>query len=242
MSIPRVLLVILILMVSLLWIGRGDNQSAARQAAAAELARSGRLISYYPSQHPWQRMWMDWSPGTFDRDMAKVATTGAGTVRLIVFPDVFGYPTPDMTMRKRLADAVSIAGAHRLTVQLTLFDYWDDYQDLSGSRQWATALLSDYREDRRIALIEVRNEIDPFEPRAMAWARDQIRLLHVLLPKTPVTISTNGQLGVPGLVALRDALHPVIPDVLNLHYYGDAGLAYSAFRRAMAVAAPTPLL
>jgi len=214
---------------------------APRQEAAARLARSVRLINYYPSQHSWQRMWTEWSPNTFDEDMAKVAATSAGTVRLIVFPYVFGYPTPNAPMAGRLAAAVAIAGKHGLTVQLTLFDYWGDYHDFTGSRQWTSALVSKYRYDRRIALVEVRNEIDPADPQAMAWAKDQIGLLHSLLPDTPVTISTNGQLGVPGLVALKKALNPVTPDLFDLHYYGEPGLAYGAFRQAVAGAAPTPV-
>ena len=199
-------------------------------------------MNYYPTQHSWERMWLEWSPTTFDGDMAKVAATGAGAVRIIVFPYVFGYPTPNLTMAGRLAAAVSIAGDHGLKVQLTLFDHWGDYQDRTGSRQWTTALLSGYRGDSRIAVVEVRNEIDPADPQAMVWARDQIGLLRSLLPNAPLTISTNGQLGVPGLVALKKALSPVTPDLFDLHYYGEPGLAYSTFRQAVAAAAPTPVL
>jgi len=187
-------------------------------------------------------MWTHWSPTTFGADMATAARMGAGTVRLIVFPDVFGYPTPRPGMADRLESAVSLAHQHGLTVQLTLFDSWDDYGDLDGSRTWTTALLSRYRKDSRVSSVEVRNETDPSDDEAMTWARSQIRLLHSLLPSTPVTISTDSGSGADGLVALRQALGGDPPDFYSLHYYGQARLAYDSFRRAAAAVAPAPLV
>jgi hypothetical protein len=76
----------------------------------------------------------------------------------------------------------------------------------------------------------------------MAWARAQIRLVHRLLPFTPVTISTDSGSREAGLVELREALGSDPPDLYSLHYYGSAGLAYDTFRRAAAAVAPAPLV
>jgi hypothetical protein len=213
----------------------------SRQQRSAELAQSLRVMNYYPSDHSWQQMWTSWSAAGFDRDMATIAGTGANAVRLIVFPSVFSFPTPDATMAGRLKEAITIAAAHGLQVQLTLFDYWGDYKDLAGARTWSTALLTPYRDDPRVALVEIRNEIHAGDSRAMAWARDQITLLHTVLPTTPVTISTAGAQGVPGLRALKAALAPAEPDIFDFHYYGLSQLAFSAFQQAKATVGGAPL-
>ncbi|MGR7026281.1 hypothetical protein [Geodermatophilus sp. URMC 62] len=217
-------------------------EAGVRQENATRLAASLRLVNYYPSGSPWERMWTEWSASTLDRDLRRVAGTGATTVRLIVFPSAFGFPVVRPQMRERLEDALRIAARHGLRVQLTLFDSWSDWADLAGSRTWTTSLLSGSAEDERIALVEVRNEIDPSDPQVTAWARDQVSLLHDLLPATPVTVSTSGRLGVDGLTTLRRALADAPPDLFSLHYYGDPGLAHGAFRRAAVAVAPTPLV
>jgi hypothetical protein len=218
-----------------------STPAAIRQQRATELAGSLRVMNYYPSDHSWQQMWTSWSAVGFERDMAKIAGTGANAVRLIVFPSVFSFPTPSATMAGRLNEAITLAGEYGLKVQLTLFDYWGNYQDLTGARTWTTALLTPYRDDPRVALVEVRNEINPGDPRAMAWARDQITLLHTVLPATPVTISTAGAQGVAGLTALRAALAPVEPDIFDFHFYGLAQLAYGTFTYAKATVGGAPL-
>jgi hypothetical protein len=216
--------------------------AAVRQGNAAHVAASLRLVNYYPSGSPWERMWTEWSEEVLDRDLSRIADTGAEMVRLIVFPSAFGFPTVEPGMRDRLETALHLTSRHGLRVQLTLFDYWSDYADLEGSRTWTASLLSASSEDPRIAVVEVQNEIDPSDPQAMAWARDQIGLLHDLLPTTPVAVSTSGRLGVDGLATLREALTGAPPDLFSLHYYGDPGLAYSTFRRAAAAVAPAPLI
>jgi hypothetical protein len=218
-----------------------DTTALTRQQDATKLAASLRVMNYYPSDHSWQQMWTSWSAAGFDRDMAKISGTGANAVRLIVFPSVFSFPTPDATMAGRLREAITIAAAHGLQVQLTLFDYWGDYQDLAGARTWSTALLTPYRDDPRVALVEIRNEIHAGDARAMTWARDQITLLHTVLPTTPVTISTAGAQGVSGLRALKAALTPAEPDIFDFHYYGLSQLAFSAFQQSKAAVAGAPL-
>ena len=217
------------------------DPAAVRAQAAQDVSKSLRVMNYYPASHSWEQMWLGWDATEFDRDMAKIAGLGANAVRLIVFPSVFGYPAPNEAMTARLASAISLASAHGLRVQLSLYDHWGGYTDLGGSRAWTTALLTPYASDPRIALIEVRNEVDPADTAAMTWVRGQITLIHTLVPKTPVTVSTAGSLGVGGLTSLKAALAPVAPDLFDFHYYGQAQLAYSTFQAALAAAAPAPL-
>jgi hypothetical protein len=59
------------------------------------------------------------------------------TVRIILQAWTIGYPTPQPIMLTHLAQMLALAQAHGLRVQLTLFDWWNSYDDLTGSRQWA---------------------------------------------------------------------------------------------------------
>ena len=58
-----------------------------------------------------------------------------------------------------------------LHVQFTLFDWWDEYRDVAGSKRWARAVLARYVGDPRVAFVELKNEIDPADAAALAWTR-----------------------------------------------------------------------
>src|SRR6185312_15953242 len=142
-------------------------------------------------------------------DLAHIAALGATSVRIIVPADEFGFPEPTEPYVDRLSALVGIAASQGLTVQLTLFDWLreDEYADVAGSEQWAHDLLEPYAGDRRIAFVEVRNEIDPNDPQAVAWARDLIPYVRdTLLDAVPVTISVVGADPVASVTALKAAL------------------------------------
>jgi hypothetical protein len=138
---------------------------------------------------------------------------------------------------------VSLASAAGLHVQLTLFDWWSEYADRAGSRNWARALLAPYVGDARIAFVELRNEIDPTEPAAIAWARDLVPWLRGYLRGTPVTLSVATGDSERNLRALARGLGSAArPDFFTAHYFTGGGeLSGSVFRRLERAAAPTAL-
>src|SRR5580700_6368423 len=96
-----------------------------------------RGMNYYPSNDAWSYMWTNWSEASFNSDMAKIAGMGANSVRIIVPANTFGYPVPNPVMLSELQQAINTAHANGLTVDLTLFDQWDNYTDITGSETWA---------------------------------------------------------------------------------------------------------
>jgi hypothetical protein len=157
-------------------------------------------------------------------------------VRAIVFPSVFGYPTPKPEYTTKLAQFVSLAAAHGMTVKLTLFDWWDGYADVAGSTTWASAILAPYRYDTRIIAIGLQNEMDPANAAALAWAKKLVPVVRAAAPEIPVTISVNET---DDLAALKAAV-PV--DYYDYHFYGNSEQALADIRRAQAAVAPAPLV
>jgi hypothetical protein len=217
--------------------GVGDSAAQPRRAATAP-----KVVSYFRVDAGWTELWRDWRPEAVARDLRRVASLRADTVRAIVSPGQFGYPRPSATYTRRLQEFVALAAASGLRVQLTLFDWWYEWEDLRGSRTWARALLAPYAGDRRIASVELKNEL-VVQPHVVAWARAMIPFVRGLVgPAAPVTLSVSGRNPVGQLSRLKRGLGGVRPDAFDVHYFGGGGeLAFHVLTRAKAIAAPTPL-
>lgn len=212
-----------------------------RPSALSRYLRTLRLVNYFPSDAGWQYMWTRWEPDRIDHDFAVMAGMGANAVRITVFPDVMGFPTPSAAMQARLAQIVSMAGGHGLKVQLSLFDQFTDFADVSDSLTWARDLLEPFSASPHIAFVDLRNEIDApstlSDPQVRNW-------LDALLPAVehdahgvPVTLSVTAP---ENISALRAVLQ-VQPDFWDLHYYSADGLAYSTMEQAIQAAVPQPV-
>ncbi len=213
-----------------------SDADVGRLAVPAQLA----VVSYYRSDAGWAAFWTDWRPDRVAADLDRVAGLNANTVRAIVQPAAFGYPEPTAAAAASLQEFVSLAAQRGLHVQLTLFDRWFDWTDIRGSQTWARELLAPYRDDPRIAFIELRNELAPV-PEATTWARAMVPFVRRLLQRrTPVTVSVEGPHPVAQLRALKRA--GVRPDFYDIHFFGGGGeLADEVFARAKEVAAPRPV-
>jgi hypothetical protein len=217
--------------------GHTDNRSSALSGQLSAL----HLMNYFPSDAGWQYMWTRWEPDQINRDFAVMASMGANAVRITVFPEVMGFPTPSPVMQSRLAQIVSMAGGHGLQVQLSLFDQFTDFTDISGSLTWAHEFLAPLRGSSHIAFIDVRNELDApstmGNPQVYRWLDALLPAVEQDAPGVPVTLSVTTPAHV---TALRAALR-VEPDFWDLHYYSSDGLAYATMDEAIVAAAPQPV-
>ncbi len=199
-----------------------------------------RSISYFPARGGWTLMWTRFDADAIDRDLARIVSLRANTVRVIVPARAFGYPQPEAEMSRRLERVVELAARHGLRVELTLFDWWHDYGDVAGSRRWAAALLSSYAGDPRIAFVELKNELRPQDEGASTWAAALIPYLQELTKK-PVTVSVPALDPARDLRLLRSALGGAQPDFYSAHFYWRPELADEHFAAARAAVAPLPL-
>jgi Cellulase (glycosyl hydrolase family 5) len=134
-----------------------------------------------------------------------------------------------------------MAANHGLKVQLTLFDIWSGYTDITGSEQWAAALLTSFKADPRIAFVELQNEIDPTSTAAMAWAQTMLPVVRTDAG-LPVTVSVTGWNTAGELGTLISNLGTSQPDFYDIHFYGTPPYMLSSFKTAKAMANGKPLL
>jgi endo-1,4-beta-mannosidase len=222
--------------------GPAGRLPAVPKGPAVLESRAGDLkeVNYYPAADGHTYMWSRFNPTAIDRDFARIRALGANIVRIFIQPSVFGFPTVRPVMADRLSEVIGLAAKHSLRVHLTLFDWWSRYTDIHGSKEWVSSLLSRYRDDPRIAVVEPQNEIYPQNREAVAWVTTMLPYLSTVMPGTLRTVSTASV--PPEVFALfTHELKSSPPDFWDYHYYGPAGDAYSLLSRIKALAAPRPL-
>jgi hypothetical protein len=220
---------------------QSSSAAAARHGPARSgLVRNLKEVNYYPAAGGWTYMWSHFDPVAINHDFARIRGLDANAVRIIIQPSAFGFPVVRPLMARRLSEVIALAAKHSLRVQLTLFDWWTRYTDVHGSKEWVSSLLSRYRHDPHIAVLELQNEIDPQDPQAVTWATRLLPYLATVMPGTLRTVSTASVR--PALFALftRELRHSP-PDFWDFHYYGPPADAYSVLSRIKALAAPRPL-
>ncbi len=205
--------------------GSGNSPLTSPSPAAALQAKLNamKLINYFPSANGWALMWTNWNPTQINTDFALMASMHVNTVRIIANTPAFGYPTPSSTMLSELSQVITMANNNGLQVQLTLFDFWNSYSDISGSEEWAAAILVPYKSDSRIAFIELQNELSPENSTAMTWAKTMLPYLEQEAGNIPVTVSvTDGAAGgtyleLRNLITNLGSSQPTFYDIHN--YY-----------------------
>jgi hypothetical protein len=227
----------------------GDPEPVTAPGATAVTLNSrlaavtaARTINYYPSNAGWSAMWTAFDPVRIEEDMARAAELGADNVRIIVFPQSFGFPRPRAEYAERLRKFISIADSQGLTVKLTLFDWWSGYSDAAGSAAWAKALLTPYADDRRVLSVELKNEFVSTDPAAVSWVRQLIPAVREAVPQMPLTLSVDGQSGATGMARIKASLSDTPLDYYDYHFYGNSERALAEIQRAQQAVAPDPIV
>ncbi|GLW27829.1 hypothetical protein Areg01_07690 [Actinoplanes regularis] len=201
-----------------------------------------KTINYYPSNAGWSAMWTSFDPVAIDASLAVAASLGADNVRVILFPDAFGFPTPKAEYLERLRKFISIADSHGMTVKLTLFDWWAGYSEVSRSITWAQAILDPYKDDPRVLTVELKNEFQPDDAAAVAWAAQIIPAIRAVAPAMPLTLSVDGGTGATGMAKIKSALATTPLDYYDFHFYGNSERSLAEIRKAQAAVAPSPIV
>jgi hypothetical protein len=200
-----------------------------------------KVVDYQPHEHGWTSMWTDWRPTEFAADLQKIKTLGANAIRLCVYPAVTGWPTPQGSGLTHFEDALKIANAQGMQVQLTLFDWWTPYSNVASSKKWMTTLLAGHKDDPRIAMVELINEVDPYNSTQLSWLRQTMPTLHSLMGLIPTTVSVSSTAGTGALSTIVTALKPYGMTAADIHYYGVGGNAWSWLSQAKTAAQGLPL-
>jgi hypothetical protein len=211
----------------------------AGRLAAVRVAKS---LNYYPSNAAWSSMWTEFDAKRIEADLAKAAALGADNVRVIVFPQAFGYPKPLSGYAERLSTFIGIAAKNGMTVKLTLFDWWDGYTETTRSINWAKTVLAPYANDPRVIAVELKNEFQPGDAAAVAWVRKLIPAIRTAAPAMPLTLSVDGTTGAPGMAKIKKALAGTPLDYYDFHFYGSSERSLAEIRKAQAAVSPSPIV
>ena len=211
----------------------------ASRMAAVKVAKT---LNYYPDTAGWSKMWTNFNATQINTDLAKAQTLGANNVRAILFPTTMGYPTPTATYLDRLSQFVAMAAAHNMTVKFTLFDWWDGYSDVAGSTAWARAVLTPYKDDKRVISVEVKNEFDATAATGAAWAKKIVPAIRSIAPTMPLTFSVDGTSGATGMAKIKSVLAATPLDFYDFHFYGNSERALANIKKAQAAVAPAPVV
>ena len=202
-----------------------------------------QIMSYYPPEAGWSGMWTTYAHARTQRDFANMKSLGVNTVRIIVQPYAVGWPTMSPAGTAAMRDIMATASADGLFIQLTLFDGWGTYDQVSLSNQWLTSLFSGLPSTAPIALVELQNEIDPTVPSHIAWARSMLATIGTLLPGVPRTLSVKGGPDAASLTQqMLTDLPPSLLDVIDLHLYGTWADLISAIENIQKLNDPRPMI
>ena len=204
--------------------------------------KTAKAINYYPSTAGWSKMWTNFDSTKIDADLDKAQALGATSVRAIIFPSTFGYPTPNATYTSRLSTFVGLAAGHNMTVKFTLFDWWGSYTDVTGSTTWANAILKPYKDDPRVISVELQNEFDATDTAAVAWAKKIVPAVRTAFPTMPLTFSVDGEAGAAGMAKIKAGLAATPLDYYDYHFYGNSERALAMIRQAQSAVSPAPIV
>jgi hypothetical protein len=220
-------------------LAEGETPTMTDRMAAVQTAKS---LNYYPSDAGWSAMWTGFDPVKIDADLAKIAALGADNVRVILFPQAFGWPTPKAEYTEKLRKFISIADANGLTVKVTLFDWWSGYNEVTNSINWAKSVLAPYVNDRRVIAVELKNEFQPGDAAAVTWVRQVIPAIRAWAPNLPLTLSVDGGTGATGMAQIKSSLAATPLDYYDFHFYGSSERALAEIRKAQAAVSPAPVV
>jgi hypothetical protein len=217
----------------------GKEDSTTTRPPVTTLLASIKEINYYPAQNGWTNMWTNWSPNTINTDFATLAAQGFTSVRIILqaVKGAFDYPQPTTAELAKLTTIITMAANNHLSVHLTLFDFWQNFQDTTGSQQWINAVVKPLAGNANITMIELINEIDT-SATAIKWAATMIPYARKIDGGIPVTIS---EYDVARMTTLVSALSAAPPDIFSYHEYNTNGLVYSDLSRVKSLVGNIPL-
>jgi hypothetical protein len=197
-----------------------------------------RLINYFPADASWTNMWSRFEAGTIATDFGTIKRIDGNAVRLTIDPYEFGWPRVAPAMADELHTVIGLAQADGLYVQLTLFDWFADYGNVADSLTWLKSLLAPYHSDPEIAFIDLQNEINTSNPRAMAWAGAIMMPARAIAGTIPLTFSASSPQAV---LALKQGLGREAPAFYDFHYYGLPGAAATVLSAIKSEVGPEPV-
>lgn len=185
------------------------------QKTAAELSFRG--INYYPQNTPWEAFWPQYDAQIIQTDLQRIQALGFDTVRIFVYYDDFGGAQVNTAMKAKLQNFLNQAQQQNLKVVVTLFDQYQDYQNLAAAQAHVKGLTQNLGAHPAIAAWDLKNESDRDRQAhgdevINTWIYTLTETLHQLVNQ-PITASYARAENMGSEVEVLD--------YLTFHYYDD---------------------
>lgn len=181
----------------------------------------GRGLNYYPSETPWTAFWPNFDPDIFDKDVARMVSLKADSVRIFLPEADFCKETGAENLAKLdlLLEAADGAG---LTVVPTLFDLKSGYDapNWMADAVCLELIFGHLAGHSNIAFVDLKNEPDlDFDhygrANVLAWLRTMAAIAKQSAPEIALSVGWS----TPSVAA---NLAEVV-DVISYHDYKDIG-------------------
>ncbi len=146
-------------------------------------------INYYPRNYAWTGFWEQWDSAIveMDADLERIADLGANTVRIFLHQGMENLLT-------ELDGTLDLIASHGLKAHVTLFDCWDPWapgSSIEGNKALIDQIVLPLKDDERIAVWELKNEVDLGNPDVPGWVGEMYPYLKQQAGDTPCTVSVN---------------------------------------------------
>jgi endo-1,4-beta-mannosidase len=186
---------------------------------------------YYPSQHSWERMWLEWDSSAIAQELGLAKELNLNVIETYVHYPFF-FSEESSRIRTELADRMGefleIADRYGLKVIYTLFDFAPNHSLARWKlhKGYLEGIVERFKDDERIYLWGIRNEINSIgEPSdtLIAWAESVATFIRRNDTLHPLELEFSGS----GLGFLEKSASPFIErlkdrvDAFALSFYGD---------------------
>ena len=203
--------------------------------------RDIRGINYYPQRYPWDMFGSHFDDTIISQDFARIREIGFNSVRIFVPYEAFGVASVEEHLLVQLRSVLDKAGAHNLTVLVTLFDFYGNYDvsDWTLTHRHAECIVGALKDHPALLGWDLKNEPDlDFEARGKekvcTWLSALARQLKSWDPNHPITIGWSTP---EAAVTLADKV-----DFVSFHYYEAPSLLPERYQKLKETVRPKPVV
>lgn len=182
--------------------------------------KSLRGLNYYPKDSPWDTFGKRFNDTIINEDFKIIEKMGLNAIRIFVQYEDFGKNNVNPKKLKLLKETLDLAHKNNLSVLITLFDFYGDY-DIANwtlTHRHAETIVNALKDHPALLGWDIKNEPDlDFESRGklrvLSWLEQMLINIKQWDTKHPVTVGwSSPEAG----VELLDQV-----DFVSYHYYRD---------------------
>lgn len=177
-------------------------------------------VNYYPQDSPWDTFGEAFNEEVLKEDFKLIRSMGLNTIRIFVQYQDFGDTNPSSEKIERLCTLMAIASAQGISVMVTLFDFYGEY-DLKKSNENKTHLsvvVNSLKDHSNLLAWDIKNEPDldfksQGKDKVLKWLKLTLQELRALDDRHLITIGWSNP------ESARHLVEEV--DFVSFHYYMD---------------------